>query len=196
MAIPKHAPGISAGIVKTELRLRGPLVDFLFKPAQRNRVYKSAMIFGAGYWIGEFLPKRFSNYAERLGYKATAKWEIRKQRKLGFITPYVGLSSTGEQRLKFRPMMQTALSGARVQATSSTTKGQKLAVIVPYGHPLRQFHHMIFRRVPYWEYERVAEKAAQALDYMIQNPTTVKGYSPGKTTAQRRSMGTRKRKAA
>jgi hypothetical protein len=198
--IPRLAPGaprLNAGLISATIKWRGPLFDFIFKPAQRKRAYKSAMTFGAGYWIGVFMPLRFTKYAElKLGYRSSKKWDAKKQEALGFVRPYYGMTGPGNRR-GYTKMINTVFSRARVQTSSSTTTGQKLAVIIPYGHPLRSFQDKRFRFLPYWEIAAVAKKVATALDYMLQNPTSVKGYKPPKPPRQTRQRGapsTRQRK--
>jgi hypothetical protein len=190
MANEASARRANGQLVRAAITWRGPLFDFIFKPAQRNRAYKSAMIFGAGYWIAEFMPRRFDDaYAKLLGYQIGPGWTKAKSRILKFLRPFYGL--TGDANNRGYTKMIRSVNAARPVAASSSTKGQRLAIRIPFGHPLNPFHARVFTRIPYWEEERVAEKAAVALDYMLQNPTSVKGYKPPK---QRKAPSTRQRK--
>lgn len=157
------------GAIRCVLMARGGALA-LFEAKTRNELIRNALTAGGVFWLRAFLPKRFSQYAYRLGYRVSKKWKDQKERHLGVVVPYIGGTPPGGGRVmptwsqrNGEKMITAALNGANVKATA-TASVASLVFRVPFGHPLQADHAAWFRAMPSWEIQRVAEVTAKALD--------------------------------
>jgi hypothetical protein len=183
--------------ISAVIKESGPFFDYLFTGKGRrsriNAVVKNALNAGGTFWIGTFMMMRFSDYARRLGYRATKRWEDRKRRILGSVTPYVGITGSVPQRGSFSKMIDS-VSGAKVVSANTKTRSAKLVVTVPFGHPVSAVHAQYFKRIPQWEMKRVVEVVGEAIDAALINEPTSRPPVRG-TTAKRSVTRSRKRAA-
>ncbi len=141
----------------------------LFSAKERNDIVRGALLAGGQYWLGAFLPKRFSVYAFTLGYRVSEKWRRTKQWQLGAAVPFVGGTPPGGgprmpswKGKNGEKMITAALSGATASATA-TAGNSKIVWLIPFGHAVRPETSEAFRMIPTWEVERIAEHVSESL---------------------------------
>jgi hypothetical protein len=130
-----------------------------FSRAEQNTAIRTALLSAGNLWIEVFLEKRFSDYARKLGYDESAKWEATK------IALAKGGVLTSKQPTPFvfsGQMKATALAGARATATATANR-QAILIRVPYGHAVQPRAADVFRSVPPWEVLRLAEEVNASL---------------------------------
>ena len=126
----------------------------LFSKSDQNILVRAAMYDGGIYWIGAFLPLRFTSYANRLGYHVSEKYEAKKKWRDGEALPLV---LTGSLRL-------LALKGARVvaKATSNTAYADIKFPGTTYANAQPTVRDTL-RSIPPWEMERVAKAVGASI---------------------------------
>ena len=135
-----------------------PKAEAIFTQKERNNVMRSAMVRVASYWVEEFLPLRFTEYAVKLGYNPAAKWE---DYKMLMADSQKKTRKTYRRVMRPQPtpmvftgdMRKAALGRNSIKATA--TRGNGTATIrMPFGHAVQPRISDLFRRLP------VNEKAA------------------------------------
>lgn len=160
------------GSIRAALVAEGPALA-LFNARTRNTMVRASLHAGGRVWLQVFLPKRFSDYARRLGYRESAKWRKEKQFLLGQSVPFVGFTPPGGGKRHPRwkgenpeKMAVAAINGANVKATATASNAQ-VVITIPYGHAVRPETSDMLRNVPTWEVERIALEVAKHLQRIL-----------------------------
>lgn len=160
------------GPIRARLEAEGMALA-LFDPKFRNDVVRLAMKAGGDFWVNVFLPKRFSQYAFSMGYRVSSRWRKYKEFQGGVAVPFVGLSPPGGgpiapkwKRTNPEKMITAALGGARASATATANRA-RIVVSIPYGHAIQPETSDMFRFVPSWEMERVAQVVGKSLQDLL-----------------------------
>lgn len=122
------------GPIRIAVECHGLALQVLTK-AERNRAVREALVAGGQLWLRVFAPLRFTPYARRLGYY------------LPKPEPFV---RKGE--------MRDSVLGSSSVAAVARGGASEIRIKVPYGHPLNARHADIFKTVPSWEVQRVADE--------------------------------------
>lgn len=145
----------------------------LFDARTRNTMVRLALHAGGRMWLQVFLPKRFSEYAKRLGYRVSARWAKEKLFLLGNAVPFIGFTPPGGGRQHPRwkrtnpeKMSVAVINGANAKATATASRAQ-LVFTIPYGHAVRPETSDALRTVPTWEVQRIAEEVASHLQRVL-----------------------------
>lgn len=144
----------------------------LFKRREANAIIRGAFIAGGRLWVSLFMPKRFSRYADKLGYKSQFRWKLAKEAITGQpAIPFVGIGSHGgaARAQSWEPghLRATALAGTRVSAVATANR-QQIRISIPFGHPLERRAAGVFRSIPPWELDRIADEAVNVLRASIE----------------------------
>ncbi len=160
------------GPIRATIIANGPALA-LFSAKARNSIIRTALQHGGRYWLRTFLPKRFSDYAYRIGYNDSHSWAKAKQFLLGKSIPFIGFTPPGggkrdPKRKATNPekMAVAAINGANVRSTA-TAKNARIVFTIPYGHPVRPETSAQFRTVPPWEVDRVAKVVAETMQRIL-----------------------------
>jgi hypothetical protein len=177
----------NSGPIRTALKLYGTGTAMFGSMAisEQNLLVKASLMRGGALWIKVFLPMRWTDYARKLGYRASMKWETFKQAVLGQVLPLVGVG--GEYRGKGKGegnwppgfMRDTATKGARVEAVSSGGRAV-INIKIPFGHPVQPHTANIVTKVPPWELTRIAEEVGKSIAFFLKG-----GFNDGLSPTQR-----------
>lgn len=149
----------NAGTIGAEWKARDKALA-LFDLRERNDILRESCRQGGIHWLNVFWPKRFTEYARRLGYAITIKYWKRKRKLMGADNP-PPLIFTGQ-------MADTAGAGARVQAVA-TSKKQQIIITLPTGHPIAPVVSRVIKTVPDWEIKSIALVVGNTLESYIKN---------------------------
>jgi hypothetical protein len=141
--------------IRSVLRVQGAALKMMEEVEGKkaaNDVVRGALQAGGDFWINVFLPMRFTDYAKRLGYYVTDKWNKLKDKITSQVIPLVYI---GESR-------DAALGGAYATATAKGDGG-RITIRVPTKHPLKAKEQAVIRRVPEWEIKRIAKEIEENL---------------------------------
>lgn len=159
-----------------------------FAPAERNVIMRTALQAGGDFWIRVFLMKRLSAYAYRLSYRVSKKWRETKEQWGGGNTPFVGLTPVGGGHpvptwsQTNGQKMSEAIKGAYAKARAQGLTKQVLEVRVPYGHAIPADKSAVFRTIPSWELQRVAEVVGKTLASILTTARLALRDKPGQLT--------------
>ncbi len=164
---------IRQGPIQAAIHAEGAALA-LFKTKHANNLVRLSLTAGGRAWIEIFLPKRFSAYANSIGYRVSQKWREIKERATGSAAiPFLGLTPPGGGPVAPRwtqrngaKMMPTAIRGARAAATA-TSANARVVITIPYGHAVQAETSAMFRNVPSWEVDRVAEIVGAHLQNLL-----------------------------
>ncbi len=158
----------------------------LFSQSEHNAIVREAMAKAVGFWLNVFLPKRFSDYAYKLGYRISQKYKKSKRGQLKGAEPtplvYEGL------------LVDAALQGANAHSTATKGKPSAIVRIPTGGHALAPIVTAVLRTVPNYEVTRVAETFGQALADIINNTEPTSPTKSRLTGFQRVAFGLKQRK--
>ncbi len=175
----------------------------LFSAKERNAVLRGAWEDAVTRWVNEFLPLRFTDYAETdLGYRITDKYAARKFAYFGWHSrPLIGPPSTHRIRHQHRSGSAVFVNGqrlieaaqdTRVVATATSTKSEA-TVKIPTGHPIAAIISAVLHTIPRKEIRFIAERFKEYVAAMVAGADAT---DPGKLTLsapQRGAMNVRSR---
>lgn len=186
----------NTGPIRTALRLNGMGTALFGDRSQheQNLLVRVSLMRGGNMWIKVFLPMRFTDYARKLGYRASTYWEAYKQQLLGAVVPLIGIGgdyAKGKGEGSWPPgfMRDTATKGASIKASVTSTKAV-IRIKIPFGHPVQPRTANIVTKVPPWELTRIAEDVGKALRNLLHGD-----FNDGKTPFQRATAYLPARKA-
>lgn len=163
---------VKQGPIRAKLMAEGGALA-LFDPKQRNTIVRIAMKAGGDFWVGTFLPKRFSQYAVSIGYRVSSRWRKYKEFQTGVAVPFVGLTPPGGgprapkwKNTNPQKMITAALAGSKATATA-TGNNARINISIPYGHAVLPETSEMFRTVPSWEMDRIADVVGARLQDLL-----------------------------
>jgi hypothetical protein len=163
---------VTVGPVRAQLIAAGPALA-LFRDSERNAFVRFALTAGGAFWLDVFLPKRFSDYSTSFGYRVSRKWRDLKIALTGVAVPFVGLTPSGGGPVAPRwkqengaKMVDVALADSRARATA-TGNSAAIIITIPYGHPVQADTSDMFRTLPSWEVDRIADVVGQTLQRLL-----------------------------
>lgn len=180
--------GVGSGPIKTEIEAWDGMLA-CFSKRECNAIIRDALWQGGEFWRTVFLPMRFTDYAKKLGYKVTKRWESIKNK------------NNASAPLVWRGVLQrVATNQARTEARA-TSSNQYVQVRIPTPSYANQQPtvYKTLHTLPSWEVDRVAEVIGKAFVAIFEGAKSDIGSRSGKMSlpegvknTMRRSMNTPK----
>lgn len=149
------------GPIGASMKMSSVLMDAITSTRLRNRILKEANRDMGFFWINNFLPLRFTDYAERtLGYKKSKSKKAKKSK--------VVRSAKGEKFNQKSPLVATGLL-AKTAVLSANAHGTPKNVRVSFNqnHALQRQHRNVLQTVPTSEIRDMGKHYEEAFAAII-----------------------------
>ena len=169
---------VKGGPIRVQIEAQNAALR-LFSQSEQNTIVRTAVRAAGEVWVAVFLPKRFSTYANMLGYRVTNKW---KDNKVSLARRGVIPGPQPTPMVYTGVMRATAI--ARARADGRATKSKAVAIIkIPFGHAVRPELTKVFKTIPKHEIVRMAQEVQRQLVLLIAT-----GKATGKAKGPQRTI--------